>query len=55
MFEKEFTFLSRILLLHESPKWAPDLPAQMTVLGTMDSCQLGLIRISDKPVLLKLR
>ena len=40
--------------LLESQRRASDFPMKMTVLGTMDSCQLELVRISDKQVLLKL-
>ena len=55
MFETEFHFWRQhFFILLESQQWASNFPMKMTVLGTMESCQLELVRISDKPILLKL-
>lgn len=54
--EKEFHFYrEHFFTVPESQTWASDLPMKITVLGTVDSCQLELIRIYDKPIFLKLR
>lgn len=55
MFQEEFHFgRQHFFTLPESQKRASDLPVKKTVLGTIDSCQLELNRISDQPILLKL-